>query len=53
MAYTLKLNIYNFSLYRITNTVERQMRGVVRTKYETENDATPFGQFSRKHPTPF
>lgn len=47
MAYTLKLNIYNFSLYRIINTVERQMRGVVRTKYETENNATPFGQFIR------
>lgn len=47
MAYTLKLNIYNFSLYRITNTVERQMRNVVRTRYETESSATPFNQFVR------
>lgn len=47
MAYTLKLNIYNFSLYRITNTEERLMRGVVRTKYETESDATPFNLFVR------
>lgn len=47
MAYTLKLNIYNFSLYRITNTIERQMNGIVRTKYETESNATPFGQFVR------
>ena len=46
MAYTLKLNIYNFSLYRIVNAVERQMRGVVRTKYETEHDATPFQEFA-------
>ena len=43
MAYTLKLNIYNFSLYRITNTIERHVRGEVRIKYETEADATPSG----------
>lgn len=44
--YTLKLNIYNFSLYRITHTTHRQMNGVVRTKYETEDDATPFREFA-------
>jgi len=36
MAYTLKLNIYNFSLYRITSAIEHQMRGVMRIKYEKE-----------------
>lgn len=45
MAYTLKLNIYNFSLYRITNTIERYVRGEIRKKYETEADATPFNSF--------
>ena len=45
MAYTLKLNIYNFSLYRIINTIERHVRGEVRVKYETEADATPFNVF--------
>lgn len=44
--YTLKLNIYNFSLYRITNVGERQMRGTVRTKYETESNTTSFQQFA-------
>lgn len=44
MAYTLKLNIYNFSLYQIINTVERRMNGIVRTRYETEADAATFNR---------
>lgn len=38
--------MYNFSLYRIINTVERPVRGGVRTKYETEHDATSFQEFA-------
>lgn len=47
MAYTLKLNIYNFSLYRITSAIEHQMRGVMRIKYEKEHSATPFCEFAQ------
>ena len=45
MAYTLKLNIFRFSLYRILNTYTRPMRGKVITKYETEKNTTSFGDF--------
>ena len=44
MAYTLKLNIYNFSLYHITDMIESPMNGVIRTKYITEANATRFSQ---------
>jgi hypothetical protein len=47
MAYTLKLNIYNFSLYRITNTIIRPTRDGARTNYETEPDATTFNRVVR------
>ena len=45
MAYTLKLNIFRFKLYKIKNTQKRQMRGKEATFYETEVDATAFGDF--------
>lgn len=47
MAYTLKLNVYKFSLYRITKTIERQMRGDIRIKYETESNAISFNAFAK------
>ena len=45
MAYTLKLNIFRFKLYKINNSYQRQMRGKVATLYETEVDATKFADF--------
>lgn len=47
MAYQLKLNIYNFSLYRITDTIQRQQRGRQVTIYKHESDATQFYNFGR------
>ncbi len=47
MAYQLKLNIYNFSLYHITETIQRRQRGRVVTIYRHESEATPFGDFGR------
>ena len=45
--YTLKLNIYNFSLYRITNTEIRQTRRGIRTRYEIDHNAISFQQFAQ------
>lgn len=47
MAYTLKLNIYRFCLYRITNTVVRQTMERERNKYETESSPTTFYEVAR------
>lgn len=47
MAYTLKLNIYNFSLYRIIGERRVIRRGREVTKYETEEYATSFPDFAR------
>lgn len=47
MAYTLKLNIYNFSLYRIIGEERRMIRGVERVKYQLEDDAVSFPDFVR------
>lgn len=47
MAYNLKLNIYNFSLYRITATNRRQQRGRTVIQYWHEDEATPFEEFAR------
>lgn len=47
MAYTLKLNIYQFSLYRIIREERNIMRGVERMKYYTEDNATSFPDFVR------
>ena len=47
MAYNLKLNIYNFSLYRITATNRRQQRGRTVIQYRQEDEATPFEEFAR------
>lgn len=47
MAYNLKLNIYSFSLYRITDTIQRQQRGRTVIMYRHEDDATPFCEFAR------
>ena len=47
MAYTLKLNIYNFSLYRIIGEERRTMRDVERVKYQLEDDAVLFPDFVR------
>lgn len=44
MAYTLKINIYNFSLYRITKTIERMTRVGIRVSYETEPNAVAFNE---------
>ena len=38
MAYTLKLNIYIFSLYRIIGEERRMMRGMERVKFQLEDD---------------
>lgn len=45
MAYTLKLNIFRFKLYKIKDSYQRPMRGKVATFYETEVDATKFCDF--------
>lgn len=45
MAYTLKLNIFRFKLYKIKNSYQRPMRGKVATIFETEVDATKFCDF--------
>lgn len=47
MAYNLKLNIYNFSLYHITATNRRQQRGRTVIQYWHEDEATPFVEFAR------
>ena len=47
MAYTLKLNIYNFSLYRIISSGQRQQRGRVVITYRTEDTASGFSDFIR------
>lgn len=45
MAYTLKLNIFRFKLYKIKNSYQRPMRGKMATFYDTEVDATKFCDF--------
>lgn len=45
MAYTLKLNIFRFKLYKILNSYQRPMRARMATFYETEVDATKFCDF--------
>lgn len=45
MAYTLKLNIFRFKLYKIINSFPRQMKGKVAMFYETETNAIVFGDF--------
>ena len=47
MAYTLKLNIYNFSLYHIVGEDRRIVRGEERIKYLLEDDAVLFPDFVR------
>ena len=47
MGYTLKLNIYNFSLYRITGEERRIVRGGERIKYLLEENAATFPDFAR------
>ena len=47
MGYTLKLNIYNFSLYRITGEERRIVRGGERIKYLLEDNAVLFPDFAR------
>ena len=47
MAYTLKLNVYNFSLYQIIGEDRRIVRGEERVKYLLEDDAVLFPDFVR------
>ena len=43
MAYTLKLNIFRFKLYKMKNARQRQMRGKTVTLSDLEEVATVFG----------
>lgn len=47
MAHQLKINIYNFSLYHITETIQRQQRGRQITMYRHDNQASQFRDFGR------
>lgn len=47
MAYNLKLNIYNFSLYRITDTIQRRQRDRMVIQYRHEDETTLFENFAR------
>ena len=48
MAYNLKLNIYNFSLYPITGTYQRQQNGRVVTMYRHESEPINFSEFAKR-----
>ena len=47
MAYNLKLSIYNFSLYRIINTLQRQQKGRLVTQYKHEAEPTLFSEVAK------
>ena len=47
MAYNLKLNIYNFSLYHITETIQRRQRGREIVMHRHESRAIPFSDLGR------
>lgn len=45
MAYTLKLNVFRFKLYKMKNVRQRQVHGKTVTYSEQEEEATIFGDF--------